>query len=107
MKDSQEEIMPNGLDLASVRKELKSCALVKLKVWHSRDMELSQDYNFEYTVYNNLLNTQDTYSKSYEGRGGDILKEAEEKFSEEVKWNQVIIEKVKRYLEENTVNQAK
>lgn len=93
-----EKVILNGVGLASVRNFLKTSSMVELLVWHSRNLETNKDYNFEYTVYNKLSNQDYIFKKSYEGLGGDILKEAEQKFSEEVGKNEITIKKVKEHL---------
>lgn len=96
--NTEEIINPNGLGLASVRKNIKSESLVRLQVWFSRDLDDNKDYNFEYSVINELFHGRtSTYSKYYNGDG--IENAAEKKYQEELQLNKYLIGKVKIFLD--------
>ena len=76
---------------------LKTSHLATLKVWYCFDSSANHAYNHEYTVDNELINEQHTFS-SVEYYGDNNKAKAEETFDQTVSKNKEIIERAKAYL---------
>ena len=94
-----EKVIKNGKGLASVSKIIESEVMVELKIHNWRDLDLMSDYNFEYSVKNNLTDYGTSFHHYYDG--GDISGDSEKEYKKQVAINVKLISKVKEYLAKN------
>jgi hypothetical protein len=92
----KEEITPNGLGLAKVKRKIAEMNMVVFSVNHWRDLHKNHDYSHEYVVKNYL--TDKTYHRDAED-SYDPKKTAMEIYNYQVKYNAQLIERVKGYLD--------
>jgi hypothetical protein len=91
-----EKVTLNGSPLAAVNNTAKSLHMVDLVTYNARDLRNNKDYNFEYTVVNNITKKEYPYNEYNNGRG--FIEQAERKYVEEVQANCKILDNVKEYL---------